>query len=91
MAQLVAFAAIYQALLVGFISWDSEGDGELLGWVWRPQQVENSTGRGVASWRCGPFSHFVSHFVSHFLSLSLTCRRYGFSVLSGLHFAPPPQ
>ena len=49
MAQLVAFAATYQALLLRFISWDSEGDGELLGWVWRPQQVENSTGRGVAS------------------------------------------
>ena len=49
MAQLVAFAAIYQALLVGFIIRDSEGDGELLGWVWRPQQAGNSTGRGVAS------------------------------------------
>ena len=49
MAQLVAFAATYQALLLRFISWDSEGDGELLGWVWRPQQAENSTARGVAS------------------------------------------
>ena len=45
----MAFAATYQALLVGFISRDSEGDGELLGWVWRPQQAESSTGRGVAS------------------------------------------
>ena len=45
----MAFAATYQALLVGIASWDGRGDGELLGWVWRPQQAESSTGRGVAS------------------------------------------
>ena len=49
MAQLVAFATTYQALLVVIVSRDSRGGGELLGWVWWPQQVENSTGRGVAS------------------------------------------